>query len=721
MATQIYNMNELIDKKSRLKELLRFHYCFNGFRIGQERAIDSVLSGQDTLVIMPTGGGKSLCYQLPALVMDGITIVVSPLIALMKDQVDSLIKIGVPVTFINSSISQTESQARLDAAKAGYYKLIYVAPERFYSREFMDAMAGLEISLFAVDEAHCISEWGHDFRPSYLKLSSAIEQLGRPPIIALTATATPEVKRDISKQLRLKSPAEVVTGFARPNLHFGVIQANDSHKAGVIIESIKKFPRGSGIIYAGTRAKADEILKLLLDKGITALGYHAGMDSEDRRRVQENFMNSQARVIVATNAFGLGIDKKDIRFVIHYDLPGTIEAYYQEAGRAGRDGLPSFCLLLYHPKDRYLREFFIKGDNPPPQIIQDLYELLSSYGTDNVLVTYNELKNALGLDAPDMAIGTSLKILEGGGYIGRTREKHGAGYLRLNRDLDDISKIFNSRNAKSLDLVKDIIVELGQEIFRGIDFYAEELAQKINSKKDTIMRLVKKLSEHDLAQYQPPFKGTEVQILKRVPKDEIELDFSALDAKRQNAYSKLDSMEEYAFDFGCRQKYILEYFGEETENCGKCDNCLNGFRPAIKQHEHSSDRKSYFKARKIEDSGLEVDTALARKADFSTKLTQLETYEYYKDGFSIDEIAAARQLKPDTVVSHLCYLIERRMNIDLDRHVPEKKQKAIIEAIGKVGLDKLKPLKEELGDEYSWDEIKLALAKYRQIHKRILQ
>jgi ATP-dependent DNA helicase RecQ len=309
--------------------LLQLHFGFNQLRPGQEQAIQQALSGGDCLVIMPTGGGKSLCFQLPALLLPGVTLVISPLIALMKDQVDRLSTIGIPATFINSSIPLTEADNRLQQALAGAYRLIYVAPERFHSQSFQKIIRQLTVSLVAVDEAHCISQWGHDFRPSYLQLRQFIKSLGRPPILALTATATPEVRQDIVKQLDMAKPQEIITGFGRPNLHFGIISTADGYKKDVVLETIQKAPEASGIVYVSTRQRADELVNFLTDYHISAVEYHAGLTADERQRLQNEFMTGRAKVIVATNAFGMGIDKADLRFVIHYDMPGTIEAYYQ--------------------------------------------------------------------------------------------------------------------------------------------------------------------------------------------------------------------------------------------------------------------------------------------------------------------------------------------------------------------------------------------------------
>ncbi|EGO6697525.1 DNA helicase RecQ [Enterococcus faecalis] len=344
---------------SALQELLKDTFGYDDFRPGQETIIRHVLRQENVLGIMPTGGGKSICYQLPALLLDNLTLVISPLISLMKDQVDALNLMGIPATYINSTISYQEMNHRIQLAVNKEVKLLYVAPERLESYDFQQMLTHAPIDLLAVDEAHCISQWGHDFRPSYLRLAEIIDQFQQQPtVIALTATATPQVAEDIVKQLRIPSENEIKTGFARENLSFQVVK--DQNRDVFLLEYLKMNTGQSGIIYASTRKEVERIYHLLENKKIAAGMYHGGMSEQLRSENQEAFLYDQVQVMVATNAFGMGINKSNVRFVIHAQVPGNIESYYQEAGRAGRDGLPSDAVLMFAPQDLQIQQYFIE-------------------------------------------------------------------------------------------------------------------------------------------------------------------------------------------------------------------------------------------------------------------------------------------------------------------------------------------------------------------------
>ena len=341
------------------EEALKTYFGYDAFRGGQEPVIDTLLSGRDALAIMPTGAGKSVCYQVPALLLPGITLVISPLVSLMRDQVTQLVQMGVPAAFLNSSLTFRQYLLALSRAKEGRYKIIYVSPERLETEGFLDFACHADISLVAVDEAHCISQWGQDFRPSYLHIPAFLEKLGRrPPLGAFTATATPEVREDIEKLLGLRDPLRVTTGFDRKNLYFEVQEPADKRSA--LLELVRSRPDKCGIVYCSTRKTVEEVCGLLQEAGVSATRYHAGLEPEERQRNQEDFLYDRARVMVATNAFGMGIDKSDVRYVIHYNMPKDIESYYQEAGRAGRDGLPSSCILLYSGRDVRTAQFLIE-------------------------------------------------------------------------------------------------------------------------------------------------------------------------------------------------------------------------------------------------------------------------------------------------------------------------------------------------------------------------
>lgn len=482
---------------------LHQYFGFRKFLEGQESVIDTLLKGRDALVIMPTGSGKSLCYQLPALVLQGVTVVVSPLIALMKDQVDSLVEKKIPATFINSSISQPDMDDRIRRMTGGEFRLVYIAPERFKSERFVRALATLSIALLAVDEAHCISQWGHDFRPDYLRLKWALKDLGQPQVVALTATATPEVRQDIVEQLGLgkfgRQPPEVfVSGFARHNLTLAVaLTKNRAEKLARIAQTVRKL--NNGIIYCATRKNVERVAAHLGKEGVRCVAYHGGMTDEQRTKAQAEFMSGKFNVAVATNAFGMGIDRPDLRFVVHYDIPGSVEAYYQEAGRAGRDGEPARCELFFNYADVQTQEFFIEGANPTREVIAGLYHaLLRLCAGGPIEMPIAEIAEHVSEATNEMAVGSSLYLLERGGFIQRKYRK-------------------------------------------GSRTYTTWLVEPVKSL------------------------------------EQLQIDFTQLDAKRERDFAKLRRMLDYVDHQGCRHHFILGYFGDQeaVAHCHVCDHCLS--------------------------------------------------------------------------------------------------------------------------------------------------
>lgn len=372
----------------RARYLLKKYYGYTGFRAGQEWVIENILEKRDVLAIMPTGSGKSICYQLPALIFPGISIVISPLISLMKDQVDILKENGIPATFLNSSLKATEAKRRLEKLERGEYKLLYIAPERLKTPGFNGIFGRLELSMITVDEAHCISEWGHDFRPAYLYIGDLVQKLEKRPVLtAFTATATPEVREDIIKQLKLQNPRIYLGGFDRRNLSF--IVKRGLNKDRFLLDYLERQPGVSGIIYTATRQETDRVYRFLSARGYSVGRYHAGLSARERSFTQNAFLADTLKIIVATNAFGMGIDKPDVRYVIHYNMPGSIEAYYQEAGRAGRDGKEAECILLYSPEDRGIQEFLIEESSEnierKRQRLKQLKSMLDYCFTDKCL------------------------------------------------------------------------------------------------------------------------------------------------------------------------------------------------------------------------------------------------------------------------------------------------------------------------------------------------
>lgn len=551
-------------------------FGLNEFRPGQRAVIDSVMSGRDVLCIMPTGGGKSLCYQLPTMMRDGVTLVISPLIALMKDQVDSLQEVGIPATFINSSLELTEQQSRLDGIRSGQWKLLYIAPERLRSVAFMRALLDIPIQLLAVDEAHCISQWGHDFRPDYARLGRLRERIGNPQTIALTATATQLVREDICQTLRLSDPAVHVSGFARPNLSLAVESPpTNSARDERLVEFLSETP-GCGIIYAATRKNCEHVVDLLqheLERPVAF--YHAGMTSPERRKIQEAFMTGEIPVIVATNAFGMGIDKADLRFVVHYNIPGSIEAYYQEAGRAGRDGNESTCLMLYTFRDRFIQEYFIENSYPSRDIVKQVYEFLRAQPEDPIEMTLLDVKESTGVSIGSSGVATCEVLLEKAGAIERLDSKQNRAAVRLDSDLPTLVELLPKEARSQRRVMRKIEAIVGPMRGERVLFDPQRLADDLNMKWASVRSALNELNKLDVFDYIPPFRGRAIHVVTRDKSfEELQIDFTELERRRKSELEKLEQVIRFATTTRCRQVEILEYFGDpECQPCGKCDRC----------------------------------------------------------------------------------------------------------------------------------------------------
>ena len=551
-------------------------FGLNAFRPGQAEVISQILAGQDCLCVMPTGGGKSLCYQLPAIVRPGLTIVVSPLIALMKDQVDALARRGIPATLINSSLSGYEQNERLQDVVDGKYRLVYVAPERLRNQRFLEAIRAIPIQLLAIDEAHCISEWGHDFRPDYARIGRFRESLGNVQTIALTATATPRVRDDICNILRLRSPKLFITGFARTNLHFGALVCHsDREKDWALCDFLKSKP-GFGIIYASTRKRCEAIVETLSrELKIRVAAYHAGLLVEERKAVQERFMRGDLDTIVATNAFGMGIDKSDLRYVVHYNMPGSLEAYYQEAGRAGRDGRPSVCLMMFSYQDRYIHEFFVENSYPPQDFVKTVYEFMQERLEDPIELTLDEIREALNLPLSSEAVGTALQLIARTGVIDRLEAGAGLAMVRISSDLPTLVNLLPRESKNRRKVLQALEKAVSDRRHEAVYVHPRWLMQHTELDRDALNRTLKELCKLEAVEYVPPFRGRAVHFRKhQVPFDQLGIDFEALAKRKAAEYEKLEQTIGFAQARQCRQLSILQYFGDPSAQvCGNCDRC----------------------------------------------------------------------------------------------------------------------------------------------------
>ncbi len=600
-------MTDTTDRSSLLA-ILRDTFGHRDFRPGQEPVVQHVAEGRDALVVMPTGAGKSLCYQLPAVYRGGVALVVSPLIALMKDQVDAMQQLGVPTTFINSSIDPNERQRRLDAVIAGDVRLLYVAPERFRGGGFARRLARANVSLFVVDEAHCLSQWGHDFRPDYLRLGDVRQQLGSPPTVAATATATQQVRDDILLTLDLQDPGVFVTGFDRTNLGLGVLAARSrANKEELADKEVARMGRPL-LVYCATRRSVEKVASRLASRGERVSTYHGGLMPDERTRIQDAFMGGKTPIVVATNAFGMGIDKADIRGVVHFDVPRTIEAYYQEIGRAGRDGKPSDITLIYKHGDRAIQEFFIDNSHPPEWVVISTWEALEADGGNPVFRSHKALADEVGNRATDRMVAAALVVLEREGWLRRMPVREGVAQITFLDRGDHVptrhglprelwQELVRLRARGGHPLEADNFPPPRTDEFAGgddgrlvfedrderrpqhIPVHMPTLADALKAERGRLGAAVRRLEELGLIRFDSAERSSGARLLRKG--QVFDLDFAPLRKRRKHELDKLDRMVAYAEDGGCRRRTILEYFGEEPdwEGCGTCDVCRAGGGP----------------------------------------------------------------------------------------------------------------------------------------------
>jgi len=700
-------------------EALKKYFGYDGFKEGQENVIGQIMSGRDVLGIMPTGAGKSICYQIPAVILPGVTVVISPLISLMKDQVDALNQTGISSTYINSSLEQKEVTARMFKARAGGYKLLYIAPERLESGEFTQFIQKIPVSMVAVDEAHCVSQWGHDFRPSYTAIAAIIQALPQRPVVsAFTATATDRVKRDIVALLKLKNPFQIVTGFDRPNLYFGVEKGIDKNKA--IITYINDRRRESGIIYCMTRKETEGVYNRLVKVGIKAACYHAGLPEPVRTKSQEDFIYDRVSVIVATNAFGMGINKSNVRYVLHYNMPRSMESYYQEAGRAGRDGEPAECLLFYSPADIVMNKYLIaqtKAEGSRDEEYAKLRRMVNYCNTDGCL---------------------RKEILE---YFGETAPSRCGGCSNCDSDLEttDITvesqKIMScvKRMGERFGVVMVAQVLKGSRIakirelkFDGLSTYGIMAEYSLEAIKEIISYLISKdyLNQdegeysviHLSARSLPVLQGKErVSIHRHIPKaqparkDIQEYDRKLFDILRQqrNAIASAQGVPPYIIfsDLSLREMCIFyptdEVSFRNIHGVGDVKNTHYGsvFIEAISQ---------YVKEKNIHLDALDKPRAKPKPKED----TRMTTYGLYKQGMSIEAIAGLRSLNPMTVENHLVECMLKGLAVE--GIVQEEYAGQVEEAIAKVGIQKLKSIKELLPSQVRYSTVKYYVGAYKQ-------
>jgi ATP-dependent DNA helicase RecQ len=711
----------------RLAETLKSTFGFDSFRPLQEAIVHTILAGQDAFVLMPTGGGKSLCYQLPALLMDGLTVVVSPLIALMKDQVDALEALGVAATFVNSSLDATEIGRRQAAVARGEIKLLYVAPERFASPGFLHLLRAARVVCVAIDEAHCVSEWGHDFRPEYRELRPLREVFPDAVFAAFTATATARVQADIRRQLGLENAAEFRGSFNRPNLYYAV--KPKQHVWEQLCGFLREHPNESGIIYCHTRATTEDLAARLRQQGSSAACYHGGLDADERRRTQEAFVRDDVQIVVATIAFGMGIDKPDVRFVIHYDLPKNLEGYYQESGRAGRDGDPAECILFYSYGDVAKHRHFI--DEKPTQGLREVATWQLSQMTDwaearscrrRLLLAYfdEQLGEQPGrccdaCDNPASTIDYTVAAQMFLSCVKRTGERFGATHVidvLRGSEGERIVRLGHNRLSTwgiGRDRSKEEWTYLARSLVR--EGFVTQVAEEYN-----VLRIATR-------GYDVLFRGAKVE-LPEAPKKarsakETSADLSMV--AHGELFERLRRLRKNLADARGVPPYVI--FPDVTlrQMAAQLPQSATQLLriPGVGQNKLQEFGERFLReiGAYVEQTGAQPVTLPVapppRPKASGPSPTTLKTLALFRAGLTPDEIAAERGISLVTIEDHLVEALESGENIDMDRLVGRQRQEQIAGAIRRVGDSLLRPIMDELGGGYSWAEIKLVRASIR--------
>lgn len=665
-----------------LQAALRAHFGFEGFREGQRQVIASVLAGRPTLAVMPTGAGKSLCFQLPALLLPGVTLVVSPLISLMKDQVDALQARGISATFVNSLLGEAERAARVEAMARGDYRLVYVAPERFRSTRFLELLGRMPLALFAVDEAHCISLWGHDFRPDFARLGEVRQMLRPPRTLALTATATASVRADIVRALRLERPAIYVAGFDRPNLFLEVTPVRTEEDKLKALEVVLAG-EGSGIVYTATRKRAERLARRLGGRGREAVCYHGGLDDAERERAHDLFRSDRSCVVVATNAFGMGVDKPDIRFVVHFEMPRSLEAYYQEIGRAGRDGAPAHAALLFNPADVVIQDRLIEYAHPPELVVRDLWEYLRRQPI------VQESQEAIGraIGAAPAQVFSAMRLLEQAGHLERGGPGDAPALIHL---LEPAAQVTLPPRATAQRAALAAIEALvGHGASREV--FLDGLAERAGLSLEALRRALQALAAAGVVQFRPAFPGRVIRVLSpSLPSHALRVDMRMVRWRERRERALLKEMAAYAWTRGCRRRFLIGHFGEQAPfRCRACDVCAGRRLPANPGRARRGRRSV------PPDSG-----------------TREKTLELYRRGMPVAAIARERSLSADTIRGHLAELVARGHRLDLRNAIEPDRLELILE-VAQISVPSVQALKRALPPDFMYSEIALVLAARR--------